>query len=65
MAGASINPLQITIGIYEYIWIFGMIALALYTAISYWRLHRKVDTAVRCRPQVPVYNRLSAHCQVL
>jgi len=46
MAGASINPLQITIGIYEYIWIFGMIALALYTAISYWRLRRKVDTAV-------------------
>lgn len=47
MAGASANPLQITIGIYEYIWIFGMIALALYTAISYWRLRRKVDTAVR------------------
>lgn len=35
MAGASVNPLQIIIGIYEYIWIFGMIALALYTAISY------------------------------
>ena len=47
MAGASVNLLQITIGIYEYIWIFGMIALALYTAISYWRLRRKVDTAVR------------------
>ena len=47
MTGASANPLQITIGIYEYIWIFGMIALALYTAISYWRLRRKVDTAVR------------------
>lgn len=47
MAGASANPLQTTIGIYEYIWIFGMIALALYTAISYWRLRRKVDTAVR------------------
>ena len=25
MAGASVNPLQITIGIFEYIWIFGMI----------------------------------------
>ena len=52
MAGASINPLQITIGIYEYIWIFGMIALALYTAISYWRLHRKVDTAVRYKDNI-------------
>lgn len=46
MAGASVNPLQITISICEYIWIIGMIVLALYTAISYWCLHRKVDTAV-------------------
>ena len=52
MAGASVNPLQITIGIYEYIWIFGMIALALYTAISYWRLSRKVDTAVRYKDNI-------------
>ena len=52
MAGASINPLQITIGIYEYIWIFGMIALALYTVISYWRLRRKVDTAVRYKDNI-------------
>ena len=52
MAGASVNPLQITIGIFEYIWIFGMIALALYTAISYWHLHRKVDTAVRYKDNI-------------
>ena len=52
MAGANVNPLQITIGIYEYIWIFGMIALALYTAISYWRLRRKVDTAVRYKDNI-------------
>ena len=52
MAGASVNLLQITIGIYEYIWIFGMIALALYTAISYWSLRRKVDTAVRYKDNI-------------
>ena len=52
MAGASVNPLQITIGIYEYIRIFGMIALALYTAISYWCLRRKVDTAVRYKDNI-------------
>ena len=52
MAGASVNLLQITIGIYEYIWIFDMIALALYTAISYWRLRRKVDTAVRYKDNI-------------
>ena len=28
MAGASVNPMQITIGIYEYFWNFGMIVLA-------------------------------------
>ena len=29
-----------------------MIALALYTAISYWRLRRKVDTAVRYKDNI-------------
>ena len=52
MAGASVNPMQITIGIYEYLWIFGMIVLALYTAISYWRLRCKVDTAVRYKDNI-------------
>jgi len=28
------------------VWVSGMLLLTLYTAISYWRLHRKVDTAV-------------------
>lgn len=52
MTGASGNPLQIAIGIFRYIWIFGMIVLALYTAISYWRLRRKVDTAVRYKDNI-------------
>ncbi len=52
MAGTSVNPMQITIGIYEYLWIFGMIVLALYTAISYWHLHCKVDTAVRYKDNI-------------
>lgn len=52
MTGASANPLQITIAIYEHLWIFGMIVLTLYTAISYWRLRHKVDTAVRCKDNI-------------
>ena len=52
MVGASINLLQSTIGIYEYIWILGMIILVLYTAISYLRLCRKVDTAVRYKDNI-------------
>ena len=41
MAGASINPLQITIGIYEYIWISGMVVMFLYAAISYIRVAKE------------------------
>lgn len=50
--GSSVNPLQITIGIYEYIWILGMITLALYTIVSYYRLRRKVDTAIIYRDNI-------------
>ncbi len=42
----------IPIGIYGYFWIFGMIALALYTAVGYWRLRRKADTAVLYKDNV-------------
>lgn len=52
LAGASINPLQITIAIFEYVWIFGVAALTFYTAVSYWGLRRKVRTAVRCRDNI-------------
>lgn len=44
--GGSVNPLQIAVAICWNIWILGIAALFFYTAISYWRLCRKVDTAV-------------------
>ena len=44
--GASANPLQIWIPLAAVIWFFGMVLMMLYTAISYWRLCRKIDTAV-------------------
>ena len=48
----SVNPLQIWIPILSIIWLAGVGALLLYTAISYWRLRRKVDTAVRCKDNI-------------
>lgn len=42
----SANPLQIWILLALILWIFGMVALLVYTVISYRRLRRKVDTAV-------------------
>lgn len=42
----SANPLQIWIPIVACIWILGMTVLLVYSVISYWLLHRRIDTAV-------------------
>ena len=49
---ASANPLQIWIPLASVLWAAGIAVMLLYTAISYWRLHRKVDTAVRCKDNI-------------
>ena len=49
---ASANPLQILIPICAVIWITGMCIMALYTAVSYWRLQRKVSEAVILRDNI-------------
>lgn len=43
--GASVNPLQITIAILANIWVLGVLAMLLYTAVSYMSLRRKLATA--------------------
>ena len=48
----SANPLQIWIPILNIIWLIGVGALLSYTAVSYWRLCRKVDTAVRYKDNI-------------
>lgn len=50
--GASANPLQIWIPVLSCIWVTGVAVLLAYTAISYWRLHRKVATAVLLRDNI-------------
>ena len=50
--GASANPLQIWIPILTGIWLFGVAALFLYSATSYWRLRRKVCEAVILRGNI-------------
>ena len=44
--GDSVNPLQIYTAIAAALWLAGIAALLLYTTISYWRIHRRVATAV-------------------
>ncbi|MDY2938710.1 MAG: M56 family metallopeptidase [Fusicatenibacter sp.] len=49
---ASINPLQIWIPVFSILWLIGSAVMLLYTAISYFRLRRKIDTAVRYRDNI-------------
>ncbi len=48
----SANPLQIWIPILAIVWLVGIAVLLGYTAVSYWRLHRRVATAVRLRDNI-------------
>ena len=50
--GASANPLQIWIPVLAGIWLFGIAALFLYSAVSYCRLRRKVCEAVILRDNI-------------
>lgn len=50
--GASVNPLQITIGIYANIWALGVLAMLIYMAISYFALRWKLRTAVILRGNI-------------
>lgn len=50
--GASVNPLQIVVGVGWNIWIVGVIVLLAYAAFSYLRLRRKVETAILYRDNI-------------
>ena len=50
--GASAKPLQIWIPILSMIWVAGVAILFVYTAVSYWRLRRKVSEAVILRDNI-------------
>lgn len=52
MTGASVNPMQITVAVCGYLWLLGMLVAALYTIVSYLKLHRRVATAVRYRDNI-------------
>jgi len=48
----SANPLQIWIPILSLVWILGIVLLLTHTIISYWRIRRKVRTAVLLRENI-------------
>ncbi len=47
--GASVNPLQIWIPVLAGVWLAGMAAMLIYTAVSYFRIKKKIGTAVLLR----------------
>ena len=49
---ASANPLQILIPVAANVWLLGVLAMILYTAVSYLALHRKLRTAVILRENI-------------
>ena len=49
---ASANPLQILIPVSANLWLLGILVMLVYTAVSYWRLRRKVSTAVILRDNI-------------
>ena len=48
----SVNPIQIFLAVWANFWLLGALALALYALVSYWRLRRRVSTAVRLEGNV-------------
>ena len=50
--GTSANPLQLWIPTFAVIWIVGMIALLIYTVISYVKVKHKIGTAVLLRDNI-------------
>ena len=46
--GASVNPMQVITFVASAVWLVGMAAMLVYTAVSYIRIHRRVREAVKC-----------------
>ena len=54
----SVNPLQVVTYIASFVWAIGMIAMLLYTAVSYLRIHRRVREAVPLKDNIMLCDRI-------
>lgn len=46
VAGASVNPIQVLFVVLAALWCVGVVLMAVWSGVSYWRLKRKLRTAV-------------------
>ncbi len=51
-AGASVNPLQIVVGIASNLWILGMVLMCIYTIATYFVLRRRVFDATKLEDNI-------------
>lgn len=49
---ASANPLQILVPVASNLWILGIIAMLIYTAVSYFKVKKRIGTAVLLRENI-------------
>ena len=52
--GASVNPLQLVVGVASYVWIVGIVVLMAHALISYLKIRRRVRFAVLVRDNIYV-----------
>ncbi len=58
-AGASVNPLQVILGIASYVWLAGIAAMLLYTLISFLRLKSKVRISIPTQKDVYICDNIN------
>ena len=56
----SINPMQAVMLICTSVWLAGVIAMLIYTAVSYFRIHRHISSAVILRDNVYICSKIQS-----
>ena len=57
---ASVNPLQIIVSVASVIWVVGMIAMALYAAVSYLRIRLKVRASLAVEKNIRICDNIDS-----
>ena len=60
MPGASVNPLQVWLAVFANLWFLGMIAMALWAAISWFRVWRQVRESIPADDGVYLCDRIGS-----
>ena len=62
-AGDSVNPLQIWLFVAAIIWVIGIIAMLIYTLVSYFKIEIKVREAVKLQDNIYLCDNIASRCR--